>query len=315
MADAPLILAASLPLGMDPWTLALSVAMFLSVVLLVYGLFSQPGRIEMSDQRSAALATGHTDRKTLFENPALRPVLWLLLTLAHRFNSPQLKRWVREQLIAAGSPKYYTSEEFLALSLFTGLVMGIILEVLYFASFGQWGGVALGMGLVLGTVLSIVQLHDMASKRVRLIQRRVPYALDLIALAMGSGATFTEAVRTVTREKTDDPFNVELRTLLAEMDLGTTRRQALINLSARIPLDSLRSIVASVVQAEELGTALGDVLHDQATLLRLQRSVRAENLAARASIRVLIPCLLLVIAVILMVFGPAIVRALQGGLF
>ena len=70
-----------------------------------------------------------------------------------------------------------------------------------------------------------------------------------------------------------------------------------------------------MTQAEELGTPLGDVLHDQATLLRLQRSVRAENAAASASVRILIPCLLLVIAVILAVFGPAIIRAVRGGLF
>ncbi len=57
------------------------------------------------------------------------------------------------------------------------------------------------------------------------------------------------------------------------------------------------------------------VLHDQATLLRLQRSVRAENAAAIASVRILIPCLLLVFAVILAVFGAPIVRAVRGGLF
>ncbi|HOF19064.1 MAG TPA: type II secretion system F family protein, partial [Phycisphaerae bacterium] len=109
--------------------------------------------------------------------------------------------------------------------------------------------------------------------------------------------------------------NVELKSLLAEMDLGATRRKALQNLAARVPLDHLQSIVASVIQSEELGTPLADVLHSQATLLRLQRTVRAENLAAVASVRILVPCLLLLFAVILAVFGPAIIRALQGGLF
>jgi tight adherence protein C len=97
--------------------------------------------------------------------------------------------------------------------------------------------------------------------------------------------------------------------------LGTTRRRALENLARRVPMDAMRSIVASVIQAEELGTPLGTVLHDQATLLRLQRSVRAENRAAIASVRILIPCLLLVVAVMLAVFGPAIIRAVRKGLF
>jgi tight adherence protein C len=76
----------------------------------------------------------------------------------------------------------------------------------------------------------------------------------------------------------------------------------------------MRTIVASVIQAEELGTPLHKVLHDQATLLRLQRSVRAENAAAKASVRILIPCLLIVMAVILAIFGPAIVRGFRHGL-
>ena len=297
------------------WDVVLSAGIFAAVFLFVYAIFSQPGKIRMSAQREAAIATGHTDRKSLFEQPLLRPLLLLVLVLSHRLNMPKAKRWVRQSLIAAGSPKYYTAEEYLALSLFTGIVFAAVLELAYLLLFGHFGGVAFVIGLILGTSLSLYQLFDKAAKRIREIQRRVPYSLDLIALAMGAGATFTEAVRTVTRERVEDPFNVELRTLLAEMDLGTTRRRALQSLGDRIPLDSLRSIVASVIQAEELGTSLGDVLHDQATLLRLQRSVRAENLAARASVRILVPCLLLVMAVLLTVFGPAILRILRGGLF
>jgi tight adherence protein C len=116
-------------------------------------------------------------------------------------------------------------------------------------------------------------------------------------------------------EDSEDPFNVELKTALAEIELGTTRRRALENLAARVPLDSVRSIIASVVQAEELGTPLHDVLHNEATLMRLHRSVKAENTAAVASIRIMIPGLLILLSVILTVFAPFIVKAItRGGL-
>ncbi len=136
-----------------------------------------------------------------------------------------------------------------------------------------------------------------------------------IALAMGAGATFTEAVRTVIREDPKHPFNVELNTVLAEVELGTTRQQALRNMADRVPLESLRSIVASIIQAEGLGTPLSDVLKGQATLMRLQRSVRAEKLAAAASVRILVPSLLILVSVVLTVFGPVIIRAIKGELF
>ncbi|MFP4106884.1 MAG: type II secretion system F family protein, partial [Phycisphaerae bacterium] len=276
------------------------------------------GQVQVSPQRRAAIATGHTDRETIFEKPVLKQVLWVLLVIAHRLNFPKLKEWLRVKLIAAGNPNYFTAEEYLALSIFTGCVLGVVVELI---SFFSAGSIAVGWlaGFVVGTLLSILQLQSRANQRLRLISRRIPYALDLISLAMGAGATFTEALRSVVREEVtdeEDPLNVELRTVLAEMELGNTRRETLQNLADRVPLENLRSIVASVIQAEELGTPLGDVLHEQATLLRLQRSVRAEHLAAVASVRILLPSLLIVMSVILALFAPAIVKVMrQGGLF
>ncbi len=306
---------ANLPLGMDLWDILLSAVIFASVFLMILAVFRQGGEIKMSAQREIAIATGHTDRRTVFEQPLVRPMLWLLLLTAHRLAVPKIKDWLRRTLISAGSPNYYTSEEYLALSIGLGLVFGVLSQIFHMLAYGELSLLFFVFGVFGGAVLSLLHLHDVAGKRIREISRRVPYALDLIALAMGAGATFTEAVQTVVRERSEDPFNVELRTMLAEMDLGSTRRRALQNLSARIPLEALRSIIASVIQAEELGTPLGDVLHDQATLLRMRRSFNAENKAAVASVRILIPCLLLVMAVLLAVFGPAFVRIARGGLF
>ncbi len=171
------------------------------------------------------------------------------------------------------------------------------------------------LGLALGFSSVVYHIHDVARRRLKIISRRVPYTLDLVALAMGAGSSFAEAVRTVCREAPADPMNAELSTVLAEMELGTTRRQALKNLAQRVPLQSLRSIVASVVQAEELGTPLADVLRDQSALLRLHRSVRAEKMAAIASVRILLPNVLILISVVLVVFAPLIIRAIRGELF
>ena len=297
----------------DLTTAGLSVLFLAAAYLAVAAIFAQPGDIRMSPEREAALATGHTDRQTLFENVWLRPALWLLLILSHRLAMPRFKDWLRRTLVAAGSPNYYTPQEYVALSLLAGVSLGVAASVLHMFFLDSLSLSWLAAGLVIGTALALNHLREKANKRIRLISKRVPYALDLIALAMGAGATFVEAVRTVVRERSDDPFSVELRTLLAEMELGTTRRKALQNLSDRIPLDVLRSIIASVVQSEDLGTPLGEVLHEQATLLRQQRSVRAENLAAVASVRILLPCLLLVMAVIIMVVAPLALQAIRGG--
>jgi len=167
----------------------------------------------------------------------------------------------------------------------------------------------------LGFWFPLMTLGSKAKARVRAIAKKIPYALDLIALSMGAGGTFTEAVGTLVREDPTDEFNRELGQVLAEVELGKTRSEALLNMAERIPLESLRTIVGSILQAESLGTPLTDVLKSQANLLRHQRSVRAEKLAATASVRILIPSVLILLAVIIIVFAPMILRFFRGGFF
>ena len=306
-------------LGVAIWLqVSLVVVVGLFVVTMVLGLFGQRGRTEITPQREVALATGHADRRTVFENPLLQPIMWLLLVATRQIGAKQFRAKIREMLVAAGSPNFYTVDELLALAMLWGfLAAGAVV-----GGFGVFQGLTWAEGVIGflfafagGFALAIYHFHTKALKRVKEISRRVPYTLDLIALAMGAGATFTEAVGTVVIEDKDHPFNVELNTVLAEIDLGNTRAQALRNLADRVPLEMLRSIVSSVIQAESLGTPLSDVLRQQASLLRLQRSVRAEKMAAAASVRILLPSVLILLSVVLAVFAPIIMRAIEGSLW
>ncbi|MBT3198668.1 MAG: type II secretion system F family protein [Phycisphaerales bacterium] len=296
--------------------IGLHIGIFLLVTLFVIAIFRQPYEITVSHQRKSSIESGHGDRQTVFENPMLRPLLWIMLSMAYRMALPRLKEWIRVKLLSSGNPNYYSPEEYLALSLFYGTMIASIITAFYVIALGGFSIISMMLGFAGGMGMTIFQLRETAGKRLRTIAKRVPYALDLISLAMSAGATFTEAIGTVVREGDEDPFNEELKIVLAEIELGTTRRQALQNLAERIPIDMLRSIVASVIQAEDLGTPLADVLHSQASLLRLQRSVRAENLAAVASVRIMVPGALILLSVILAVFGPAVVRFIDGeGIF
>ncbi len=300
----------------DVWLkMAVAVSILGAVTTGVMGLFAQKGKVEVTPERRAALEAGAADRSTVFENALFQPLMWMLLVAARRVGLRGMKKYLRNNLVAAGSPNFYTADEYLAVSMLWGLAMVVVLEVGNLVMSGQVSYTLPVVGFLAGTGMGIYALHGKAGKRVREISRRIPYTLDLIALAMGAGAMFTEALATVIREDREHPLNVELNTVLAEMELGTTRQQALRNMSDRVPLENLRSIVASIIQAEALGTPLADVLKQQADLLRLQRSVRAEKLAAAASVRILIPSLLILASVVLTVFGPFIIQAMKGELW
>jgi tight adherence protein C len=146
------------------------------------------------------------------------------------------------------------------------------------------------------------------------IARQLPYTLDLIALMMGAGSTFTEAIQTIIREDPEDDFNQELRIVLSEIEFGTKRATALSNMAERIPMDALRSIVGAVNQAETLGTPLSEILKNQSNMLRMHRSVEAEKVSASASLRILVPTMLILVAVVIFLFGPLIIRWMRGEL-
>ncbi len=289
--------------------------LFFCVALFVYGLFNQPVEVRYSYQREAAIMAGHADRQTPFEIEFLQPLMWVLMSIAQQLSMLRLKARMQRDLTSTGNPSYYSVNEYVALCLLSGLACGLLTVFVSIAFEGSVSVIwSIGVFIV-GFLFPILRLHTQAQKRLRLISRKVPYALDLIALSMGAGATFVESVRTLVREDPEDEFNKELSMVLGEMELGKTRNESLLALSARIPLDSLRMIIGAIIQAEELGTPLADVLKSQANLLRHQRSVRAEKLAATASVRILIPSMVILLSVVVVVFAPIILRWYRGELF
>ena len=103
--------------------------------------------------------------------------------------------------------------------------------------------------------------------------------------------------------------------MLQELKMGKTRREALRDMANRVNLENLSTVVAALIQAEQLGTSLGPVLRIQYEMLRLRRSQRAEKLAMEAPVKMVFPLLFIFTSVFLLLFGPVIIKAFQGKLF
>jgi len=292
----------------------ISVLTFVSLAGLVLALFHQPEAARRATQAEASLEFAAV-QNDLFRDGMTAVLLWPFLVLAHRLNAPRLKQKLRRDLIAAGRQYEYTPSQWLALMLTAaaaGAVFGEIVGFTYVQSMNLTGPL---IGGLLGWSIARLRIGGQARRRARAIERKLPYTLDLVSLSMGAGATFVEAVDTITRDDPNDPFNEELRAMMAEIELGKPRREAMLNLAGRVPLETLRSIVTAIVQAEALGTPLADVLRVQANLLRLQRTHRAEKLAGEAAVKLLVPSVLIFVAVVITVFSPYIVRFVRGELY
>jgi tight adherence protein C len=88
------------------------------------------------------------------------------------------------------------------------------------------------------------------------------------------------------------------------LQLGFTRQQALRALGERVRLDSVQEFVSAATQAEERGTPLAQVLRTQAVGARTRRTVRGEEAASRAGVKMVVPLFLVFICILLLVLGP-----------
>ena len=97
------------------------------------------------------------------------------------------------------------------------------------------------------------------------------------------------------------------------MSMGRTRKQALIALCERAPTTAVTEFSWALIQAEEQGNPVADVLLVQAGVARMRRSVRAEEAAAKAAVKMVGPLFLLFACVMLLVLGPMILKLSEGG--
>jgi tight adherence protein C len=171
------------------------------------------------------------------------------------------------------------------------------------------------LGLV-GLFLPYMQITGAAQERLKNVSRGLPYAIDLMALAMGAGLDFPGAVRQVVQKSSnpDDPLVEEFTLLTQSLSLGRTRRDALTEFAKRAPVEAVKEFVGSLVQAEERGNPVAEVLQIQATGSRTRRSVRAEELAAKAGVAMIGPLMLVFAAVMMLILGPMYLRMSDGSM-
>ncbi|MEM7624883.1 MAG: type II secretion system F family protein [Planctomycetota bacterium] len=298
---------------MDLQLILISLLVWAGVALPVIAVFRYPVSATTPTNRRIARALG-ADRATIFEQPILAPVLNIFVRLAERLSLPKLRKDVRQDLDASGNASGYTVDQYLAICLFVGAAAGVA---------GGLAELSLGGGLLLivlpicmacGFYVPLILLHGARSRRVIAIARQLPYTLDLIALVMAAGSSFGEAIETLIRDDPEDDLNQELQIALSEIEFGATRASALSNLGERIPLESLRSVVAAVNQSEKLGTPMSAILKVQAEMLRAHRGVIAEKKSASASLRILVPSMMIMIACVTIIFSPMIIRYMKGDL-
>jgi tight adherence protein C len=278
----------------------------MSAALVTYALVSAPTRVA-----SRLGMRGLKRRRAIENNPAwanLEPLVRWLGVRVSGIIGDDMRMALDRQLGLAGDWLGLTPEEYVSLSIisfFGGLFFGAIF------------GVLTGMGTMLVAICGplfasfpYLLISGEAQRRLKEVNRGLPFVIDVMALAMSAGLDFPGAIRQVVEKSSDtsDALVEELTRILQELQLGRTRKQALTDFMARVPTDQTTEFVNAVIQAEERGNPVADVLQIQAGVSRMRRSVRAEELAAKAGVAMVGPLFLLFGCIMLLVVAPMILK-------
>jgi tight adherence protein C len=173
-------------------------------------------------------------------------------------------------------------------------------------------------GPLLGWMLPFMLLKRKISKRKKALQRGLADALDLMVVCVEAGLGVNQALMRVAEEmdRVCPEISDELTLVTLEMRAGTPRDQALKNLADRTGLQDVRSWVNMMVQTDRFGTSIGSSLRVHSETMRSKRKQRAEEAAAKLTVKMLIPLVLFVFpALFVVILGPAVLafKEFAGG--
>ena len=255
--------------------------------------------------RRAASAGPSFLRRTL--TPLAPLVAWLAQVADGLLPERQIER-IRANLAIAGLGNSRYVAQFLAAKTGLALVLGAL-----GALYQLRGGAPLLMtlmyvfaGAALGFYLPGVWLARRMSARRQGVVKALPDALDLLTISVGAGLGFDGAlVEVIQRWK--NPLTEEFSAVLRDLKLGKSRRDALREFAQRTGAEEVTLFAAAVVQADELGTPMKDVLQIQSEQMRVQRRQKAEERARKAVIKMIIPMVFFIFpAMFVVLLGPAL---------
>ncbi|WP_397475028.1 type II secretion system F family protein [Pusillimonas sp.] len=224
---------------------------------------------------------------------------------------------VAQKLVAAGFRSAQALMIMAALSLLSALAMLSAAIVLGWPHFGDHLVYKLGSALAalyVGTLLPRLVLDRLVVHRQRAIARSLPDALDLLVICTNSGLGLNSAIHRVAEEleHVAPELSDELRLTSSELQLSSDVPTVLERLAERTRLPAMRSLVGTLVQSRQYGTAITQALRVLARTERTARMMRLEEAAAKLSVKITMPMMLFILPTVLIVAaGPAILSLMD----
>lgn len=236
-------------------------------------------------------------------NTILLPILSILAYFNRMLHIPGFRKAVTAKLKKAGQPAGLDADGFLAMKEL-GVLVGAGLMIYFYVMTGRFSLSFMILFMILGYFWPNVWLSEKIRLRQKQLAMELPYILDLMTVSVEAGLDFMRAVERVAETIKQGELVKEFALMLREIKVGRTRREVLRDLADRCETPDIDSFVSALIQADELGTSISRVLRLIANQVREKRAQQAEKIAAEAELKLLFPLVIVLLAVLLIVFGP-----------
>jgi tight adherence protein C len=297
---------------MTPLVLALFAG--LGVLMIFIGLARTPSTNTAAMVQQRLSAYGGEKPVTLeemelqrpFSERFLRPAIERLGSLLSRSTPQKARQNLMNRLDLAGRPGNLTPEDFAAVRIVAAAVMAAIGLLLGFLLGNPvYLMVSLAVGAILGYYLPVLWLKQKVDARRSEIQKGLPDAMDLLVIAVDAGLGFDAALARVT-DKYRNALSDEFAKVLREVSLGRPRLEAMDEMGRSSGVEDLHNFIQAIIQSEQFGTGIGKILRIQADEMRRKRRQRAQEKAAQATLKMMLPmvgCIFPTLWIVLL--GPA----------
>ena len=238
-----------------------------------------------------------------------QPVLRRVARLGARLTPAGASDRLRASLAKAGNPAGLGAREFGGLRVVSvAACVCLAAPACVFAPALAARLMLLGLAALIGLTLPETLLERAIRRRQTLVRRALPDAIDLLVVSVEAGMGLDGALAKVT-EKMRGPLAEELTRARNEMSLGKTRGQALRDMAARLDMGEVKTFVAAIYQADQLGTSIARVLRAQSQMARAARVQRTREEAAKLPVTMLFPLVLFIFpAIFVVLLGPSVMR-------
>jgi tight adherence protein C len=298
---------------------AAALAAFIGVSFIIFGLTNRSTTTQ-SDMLEARLAQFNETGRQLtslseaelslpFADRVVKPMFDRLGRVMSRRMEGGRQQAIQEKLNLAGRPGGLTAGGFVALQLMA-LVLGIAIGLglaLLLALTPPMTYLAPLIGGILGYLLPTSTISRRIRRRKKEILLALPSALDLLTISVEAGLGFDAALTRVT-DKYRNALTAEFNQVLNEIRLGRPRLEALDDMGRRNKVEELNNFLQAIIQSEQLGVGIANVLRIQSEEIRRRRRQRAEEQGQKAPIKMLIPmigCIFPTLFIVLL--GPAVI--------